>query len=174
MVDASLVPYLFAIALFVPSGAFIAVGHFYIGDMKSGLREIGVLTLFTGIIQVITIIFLLSLNAGFDAMTVVPLAYTWLVMGITVIMGLPSFKPLADMLMTLVAAYVLEASYFWAVAHALVLGTMVLSYAIVVLLLVLNTYGKIGPKPAGYLLIAEGVLTVFIPAMAFWFGIPFS
>jgi len=58
------------------------------------------------------------------------------------------------------------------VAHAITLGIMVMSYAIVVALIILNTYGKLGPKPAGYLLIVEGIITVLFPGLALWFGIP--
>lgn len=165
-----LVPYLLAIALYAPAGGFLAVGHWYLGNMKD-VKEIGVLTFFIGIIQMMTIIFLSWLGAGFEAMTVIPLAFTWLVLGTTAILGLPSFKPLADMLITLVIAYVCEAFYFWVVAGAITFGIMVMSYAIVVTLIILNTYGKLGPKPVGYLLIVEGIITVLFPALASWFGI---
>lgn len=169
-----MIPFLFAFALYPASGGFLAAGHFYLTEFKDQ-KEMGAVTLGIAILQTIVLIFLLMLGAGFEALTVVPLTFTWYILGINNLLGLPSFKPLANTLISLVIVYLVEAGWYWHMAIAeetktIFFGLMVLSYAIVVALMILNVYGMVGAKPVGYLLIAEGIVTVLFPTLALWFG----
>lgn len=169
-----LIPFLFAFALYPAAGGFLAAGHFYLTGFKDQ-REMGAVTLSIAILQTIVLIFLLMLGAGFEALTVIPLTFTWYILGINNLLGFPSFKPLANTLISLVIVYLVETGWYWHMAIAedaatIFFGIMVLSYAIVVALMVLNVYGIVGPEPAGYLLLVEGIVTVLFPTLALWFG----
>lgn len=171
-----LIPYLFAFALYPASGGFLAAGHFYLTAFKDQ-REMGAVTLGIAILQTIVLIFLLSLGAGFEALTVIPLTFTWYILGINNLLSLPSFKPLANTLIPLVIVYVCETFYYWYYAATaawatIFFGIMVLSYAIVVAMMVANVYGYMGAEPIGYLLIIEGIVTVLFPTVALMFGWP--
>ena len=171
-----MVPYLFAFALYPASGGFFAAGHFYLTKFKDQ-KEMGAVTLSIAILQTIVLIFLISIGAGFEALTVIPLTFAWYILGITNLLALPSFKPLVNTLISLVIVYLCETYYYW--YHYVVdgwatlfFGIMVLSYAIVVAMMILNVYGIGGAEPVGYLLIVEGIVTVLFPTVALMFGYP--
>jgi len=167
-----IIPYLFVMALYTPAGAFLAVAGWLLGPMDD-TKELGVVTLFTGFFQTISIILLFIVGNGFGAVTVVPLAFAWYILGITAIAGFAHFRPLANTLIPLVIFYVVEAIYLLT-THAIMLPIMILSYAVVVTMLIIWIYkGYKGlQKPTAYVLILEGILTILLPTLMFMTGIP--
>lgn len=168
---ADLIPFFYVLALYPPAGAFIAVGAWMLGPMDD-TRELGVVQLFTGFWQTISIIFLILAGDGFGACTVLPLAFAWYVLGITSIAGFTHFKPATNAtLIILVIFYVIESVYLIA-KGSLMLPIMLLSYSIVVTLLIFWIYKGLFRKITAYILIIEGIVTILLPAEMLMLGIP--
>lgn len=166
-----LIPYMFALALYPPAGTFIAVGAWMLGPMDD-TRELGVVQLFTGFWQTIAIVLLFLAGDGFGAVTVLPLAFAWYGLGITSIVGFTHFKPIVNStFIVLVIFYVIESVYLLA-KGAVMLPIMLLSYSVVVTMATLWIYKGILRKSTAYLFIAEGIVTILLPAVMLMLGIP--
>jgi len=167
----SIIPFLFDMALYVPAGAFFATGLWLLGP-KDDTKELGIVTLFTALFQTFSILILFWVGDGLGAFTVVPLAFTWYILGLTSILGLAHFKPLANTLVMLVVTYVIEATYLLTLGE-IMLPVMLYSYAIVVAMIIAWIYKGILTKATAYVLIFEAFLTVLLPALIMLMGIPF-
>jgi hypothetical protein len=165
------IPFLYVLALYPPAGTFLAVGGWMLGPMDD-TRELGVVQIFTGVWQTISIILLFLAGDGFGAATVLPLAFAWYGLGITSILGFTHFKPIVNStFIILIIFYVIEAIYL-IMRRQLLLPLMLLSYAIVVTMAALWVYKGILRKATAYVFIFEGIVTILIPAIMLMYGIP--
>lgn len=171
MFGEEIAPFCLALSMFSAAGGFYAVAGSILRGGK-GTRELGCVELCVGLMHIIALCFLLSINHGFEAIVVFFLGLPWFALGLKDFSNLPLSSPIGDWINTLTIAFLCGAVFSWIQLHKIVLGAQLLSYAGIGLLFTLLSNNKVNPKIFAYYILAVATALILAPGLAAWFSIP--